>query len=274
MTPSPGGPQPAESPGRLYRVSFSPDVAEFADWFWQRGAGRWDDPRIARMFAETSSDSGHADEERIQEAFMRRVLALEPEDRPYRVLYTAGSRVSAFVEVLQNFRCAARPKSADVVARIKAVEQNANEIPLEPGPRLGIVPLEFLQRYIGELTIEPGAFADIDHVNTVQYLRALLLDEVRQLDCDIQDIHLGVLLGSERRFTQLVSAALHRDERVFWGIHHGSTHGKPNVNWAVFERPGEDRVPRLQTFKVQRIELDDPDLLAALRALRLELEAE
>ncbi|MBV8749590.1 MAG: hypothetical protein JO103_07735, partial [Candidatus Eremiobacteraeota bacterium] len=145
-------------PHRVYRVAYEVDVARFPAWRWQQGANRWDDPAIAE-FRVWVTERAAGDDVR----FLQLMDELETphgqgevQSMPFRVLYTADSRVSAYVEVLQDFRPANHPKDLAILAQIEGVEQDDPQIAHEKGLRTGVVPANYFEgKYIGEIEVEP-----------------------------------------------------------------------------------------------------------------------
>lgn len=162
-------PQTTAAPARVYRVGFDPDVAQYTEWRWQKGEGRWDDPRISRLRRAIAQAPGaSATEEDVQNELCN--FAHNEKFDGYRVLYTADSKTAAYVEILQDFRKPLTAMSKVTLAAMDDVEVNDPDVPVIAGPKTGIVPTDFLAPlYVGEIDIEAKPFVDIERIETVQY---------------------------------------------------------------------------------------------------------
>lgn len=268
-------------PARLHRVGFSEKLHEFNEWRWQRGEGRWDDPRIFEIRQRLAAAFGafaRVDADQIDEAVIDGAFASEiartTDKLPYRVLYLATSRRSAFVEVLQNFRHSKKPLAERLRAKLKRIEQDDAEIPVEEtsGPGTGIVPRShFDDLYVGEVGIEDCRFIDLEHVDSIRYVDRDPLEEIARAE-NLGNVNLGAILSSVRNFTRALSSWLFHDVLAPAGVRLGSTFGRPHENWSVFERrAGYGYQATLQPGSSGRVDLDDPQLHHALRDLGIRL---
>lgn len=261
------------SPPRLYRVAYIPDVAAYTDWEWQRGEGRWDDPRVAeirRILAQSMAKNATEDE--VQRRLVE--LAGGAKFECYRVIYTADTRTAAYVEVLQDFRKPISTLSRAVLEQIQNVVQDDRDIPIVGGPSTGIVPADHIAKlYVGEVDVDARSFVDVENIETVQWIRDRLIYAAAQLGID--DISRGEILGGRREFTQLVSKEIYDDPERLAGIYHNSAIGTPHANYAFFETPDAASAvlrSQLRTRDSKKVEIDDPDLVTALQHLRIEVE--
>ena len=179
----------------------------------------------------------------------------------YRVLYASMRRVGAFVETLARFR----PDLA-VVAGLEAIEGD------DDAPSPGVLPLRWLQgRRIGEATAADN-FVDVGDASSLATLRIHLA--ARAIHHGLSDIDAATIrLHAPRRFTQEISRLIYEwreDDSDCAGICYRSRLGDQFINWAIFEPPLSTAVGLQQTIS-QEIQPDDPDLLEALRLLKLEL---
>ena len=127
-------------------------------------------------------------------------------------------------------------------------------------------------RTVGEA--QPGgAFADVGHSRSLRLVRdrlgaQALAGGVEELDAA------AIRLSAPRGLTQAISRIVFdctQDDGSpqFAGIRYRSRLGDEIDNWAVFARPGDP--PPLARARSARIAADDPDLIAALEHLGLEL---
>ncbi|MEA2721808.1 MAG: hypothetical protein QOJ39_3672 [Candidatus Eremiobacteraeota bacterium] len=288
MLPYPTGvgekPEPtrAKPPPRLYRVGYSADVAAFASWDWLTGTGRWDDPQIAALhnwISEREASRFREDreeEEHIRRAFAAEIARIDAPVRPYRVLYTAGSRKSAYIETFQRYRSSgAGPLTRWASAMIDSVLEDADDIPPSPPPSTGpgtgrVGTADVSPMFIGEIDVGASDFANLETAPSVQYIHDTLQREAKLHGIPI--INRGAILGNVLPFTQAVSAFIYRCEGAFSGIRHDSTHGTPHECWAVFERPtGAPSPAYCETAKSEPVSLGDPDLCEALDELGIRI---
>jgi hypothetical protein len=179
----------------------------------------------------------------------------------YRVLYSAGERVGAYVETLARFR-----PDPVVFAALEAIDDAGNE----PMPPHGVVPAAWLaSRAIGTGTLT-GSFVDLGVAQTLAILRVRLA--ARLVHYDIADLDgVAIRLTVPRRFTQEISRIVYETStaagtRTWDGISYLSRLGDDLRNWATFEphEPGQQRV--------EPADRHDPALEEALAILGLELE--
>lgn len=262
----------AHSPKRLARVSYSADVAAFPDWYWQHGANRWDDPRIAALRQEIELSLPSAPSDEKQAAFLA-VVSTYSSDL-YRVLYTAGTATSAFIEVLQDFRAPKSRLSLDILTQIAAIAQDDPIITAAPEPIVGEVPTDFFAPlYVGDIDVESSnEFVNLEEAGSIQHIRTELLDAAKSTG--LTDISRGEVLGSHRPFTQIVSRFIRQRSDRFAGIHHNSALGLPHRNWAIFETAAaESSAPRItvRTVSSTRVDTADKAVSDALEILKLKL---
>lgn len=138
--------------------------------------------------------------------------------------------------------------------------------------RVGIVPATWLEtRAIGEATLT-GLYADVGHVRSLSYLRAVMT--ARLIHHDIRDLDAAAIrLSAPRRFTQEISNHIYKLSAPeggprFAGIEYESRFGDNYQNWAIFERPGQQPISDPVVHPVRR---DDSSLDAALAVLGLQL---
>jgi len=179
----------------------------------------------------------------------------------YRVLYASSQRVGTFVETLARFR-----PDLEVVAALNEIEGEDED------EAAGVVPRRWLRgRRIGEATAL-GRFVDVGDAASLATLRSGLA--ARAIHYDLAEIDAATIrLEAPRSFTQEVSRFVYewRDEGgAFAGIRYRSRLGDEFVNWAIFEPSPEAEAP-LAKMDSSEIEPGDPDLVAALRLLDLEL---
>lgn len=221
--------------GPLFRIGRAPDPWAWPDWSYADPDGtfgnRYDDP------------AGE-----------------------YRVVYASSDRLGPFVEVLARFR----PDPA-VVAGVAEIEREQEE---PPGPAAGRVS----GRWLAERRIASGEaagrFALVGHSRSLAHLRSELAARVVHHGIGELDAA-AIRQHAPRRFTQEVSRHVYEcadehGEPQFAGVAYRSRLGDEFENWALFERPGQER-PEIDAVRVQAVEDSDPDLLAALRMLGLTL---
>jgi hypothetical protein len=216
--------------GPLHRLARAPDPWAWPDWVYASPDGtfgnRWDDP-----FGS------------------------------FRMLYTATSRLGAFVEALARFR-----SDLSVVAELKAIAGDGEDIPAQ-----GVVPLRWLVgRRIGEAMVS-GNFVDVGSASALATFREHLAG--RAIHYGLNEIDAATIrLRAPRRFTQEMARFLyewHEEHGNCAGIRYRSRLGDELVNWAIFE-PSPDNDLDLRTSSTE-IDADDPDLLTALDVLNLAL---
>jgi hypothetical protein len=265
-------------------VGFCDDLARFTDWVWLSGSNRWDDPQAAHLFEALSEVEAQRsiatrddrDEElRTQRSFASAVERLPAFDRPYRVLYTAHSRRGAFAEMFQRFRAkeVVGPKTRWTHALRDAVLEDADDVAPSPDVRSGpgtgyVAEADVRGMFVGEIEIVIPECADLEHWQTVMFLRAPLLREARLNG--LPDVNVGAILGNTLGFTRKVSEFLYGYDASFAGIHHGSTLGKPLENWAIFERPrgaGAIADAVCRTVSQELVSLADRELRSVLKEL-------
>lgn len=221
----------ARPPSRIYRLARKPDPWAWPDWRYQHPDG---------TFGNRWDD---------------------PEG-VYRVLYASSERKGAFVETLARFR-----PDPVVVSEMNRIEGENDTLPA------GRVPLSWVtERLIGEATIQ-GTFADVGQSQSLVYLRRVLA--ARLVHFGISDLDGATIrMSAPKRLTREISRFIYtrtfgNGEPVFSGVYYLSRLGDDFHNWAMFERPGFDRVQgELTSAEFAR---DDPDLKAALQLLALGL---
>lgn len=264
------------APPRLYRVTFGLDVSKFTPWRYQRGFGRWDDERIARMREIVSHAFEHhgLPEDEFFAALMHRKSGGPFEHRLHRVLSTASTEEGALIEVLQDFRRSHTAKSQSMHERLAAVVQDDPDFVQEPLDRGGgVVPSSLLsQLCVGTIQVEDAqAAVDVEGFETIHALRAVLLEEAQRRG--LVDFDRGAVLSKHRELTQRIAKAIYEDPQRFAGITHGSVLGLPYQNWALFETvDGGEMRSILRGIEGRRVRLDDPALQQAVERLDLQLE--
>jgi hypothetical protein len=225
--------EPAAAPRRIWRVGRAPDAWAWPDW----------------RFAGPDGTFGHR---------------FDDPNGEYRVLYASSQRFGAFVEALAPYR----PHPALLESR----RQLRGTGPAE-GLAPGTVPADWLAtRAIAEAR-PAGAFADVGHSRSLRLLRDRL--GTRALAWGVEELDAAAIrLTAPRSLTHAVSRIVfdcseEDGSPQFAGIRYRSRLGDEIDNWAVFERPG-DR-PSLSRARSARITADEPDLIAALEHLGLEL---
>jgi hypothetical protein len=221
--------------GPLHRVGRRPDAWAWPDWSHAGPDGtfgsRFDDPR-----------------------------------GEYRVLYASSARRGADVEVVARFRA-----DPAVEAGLREIEAEAGED--EDGPRPGQLPRDWLESHAVGTAQAHGAFAAVGSARSLAYLRDRFADRALHYGIDELDAA-SIRRARPRAFTQelsrLVFECAHDDgQPQFFGIAYRSRLGDELENWAVFEPSGGDGPLSGQTS--EPTEAEDPDFLAALELLGIEL---
>jgi hypothetical protein len=182
----------------------------------------------------------------------------------YRVLYASSQRFGALVEALAPYR--PHPALLEWRRHLRATVAADGLAP-------GTVPADWLAgRTVGEA--QPGgAFADVGHSRSLRLVRDRLGS--RALAWGVEELDAAAIrLSAPRALTQAISRIVFDCSQEdgspqFAGIRYRSRLGDEIDNWAVFERPGDP--PPFARARSARIAADDPDLIAALEHLGLEL---
>lgn len=223
----------AAAPRRIWRVGRAPDAWAWPDW----------------RFAGPDGTFGHR---------------FDDPRGAYRVLYTGSERFGAFVEALAPYR----PHPALLEAR-----RDLSGV----GPAEGLAPGTLAAGWLSSRTIgeaQPrGAFADIGHSRSLRLLRERLGADAPGWGVDELDAA-AIRLSAPRALTQAVSRIVfecvqHDGSTQFAGIRYRSRLGDEIDNWAIFERPADP--PVLASARSAPVARDDPDLVAALKHLGIEL---
>lgn len=173
----------------------------------------------------------------------------------YRVLYACSQRAGAFLETLARFR-----PDLEVLAELDQIQGDDEPPPAMPRTWLDA-------RLIGEATVE-GSFVDVGDTTSLATLRTGLA--ARAIHHGLDEIDAATIrLRAPRAFTQQLSRYVY-ERGAFAGIRYRSRLGDDVLNWAIFE-PGPDGRSPLVDASSAPIEVDDPDLQAALRLLGLTL---
>jgi hypothetical protein len=221
----------ARSNGSFYRVARRPDA-----WAWPPWSYAGEDGTFGNRFDDP--------------------------DGEYRVLYASSQRLGALIETLARYRT--DPAIVSVYEEIATEPEDADRHPTIPP---GVVPRDWCSsRMIGSARHD-GPFADIGRSSSLTHLRAALASQLVHYGLD--DLDAGELRRrAPRAFTQDISryvferGVTEEGERLV-GIRYLSRLGDEIENWAIFE--GTEPHGQLS----EEIAPDDPDLLAALRALDL-----
>ena len=214
------------APDLLFRVGRCPDVWTWTDWAYagENGTfgGRWDDPLGT-----------------------------------YRVLYTSGSRVGAYLEALAEYR-----PDLKVVEGLEEIEENDAEAPQTlPAGRL---PGRWrVQRIIGKGLSDgvKSPLVDVGSTRSLATLRKSLAAEALLLG--VRDVDAASIRESvDRRFTQVVSRTVYEQPALYAGVFYLSRYGNDVADYAIFER---SESPQFPITHVERsvIELDDEDFQRA-----------
>lgn len=216
------------APDLLYRVGRRPDVWTWTEWTYAGESGtfggRWDDPLGT-----------------------------------YRVLYTSGSRLGAYLEALGDFR-----PDLLVVQGLAEIKENDREAPQTiPAGRLpsGWRAARIMGKGLSDGIRSP--LVDVGSTRTLATLRKSLAAEARRLgvvDVDAASIRESV----DRRFTQIVSRFIYEQPMLYAGVYYLSRYGDDVADYAVFER---SESPQFPVTHVERsgIELDDEDFQQACK---------
>lgn len=152
----------------------------------------------------------------------------------------------------------------EVVAGLAAIEGSDDDA-LKPGQ----VPASWArERLVGQGTLD-GVFADIGHSKSLSYMRSVLAS--RLVHYGLHDLDAATIrLSAPRSFTQEISRFVFEctdgaGGRAHMGLEYASRLGDEFDNWVVFE----PAVPASSSS--DDIPLDDPDFVAALERLDLEL---
>jgi hypothetical protein len=219
----------------MYRVGRTPEVWAWPDWSYARPdgtfGGRYDDPR-----------------------------------GEYRVLYGSSQRFGAFVEALAPYRAAPA-----VVSGRREIATDEQDRGLEPGT----LPLGWVgARAIGEASLT-GAFAQVGHSRSLRYLRERLADEALAsgiAELDAAAIRQRAPRALTQSLSRLVFECTEADGSAqFAGVSYRSRLGDEITNWAVFERAEEGGGGAIGEHNSSPIGPDDPELVAALQHLGIEL---
>ena len=172
-------------------------------------------------------------------------------DGEYSVLYASSVRLGCFLETLARYR----PDLA-LWAELQEIDGENDLVPP------GVIPRGwFGERMMGSAQAH-GRFADIGTSDSIASLRRRLAPLLIRLG--LPDFDASVLQRSgPRLLTQQVSSLVYHDG--FQGIRYLSKYGCDIENWALFE-PAD-----ITSAAAAHIEVDDPDLLEALRIFDLVL---
>jgi hypothetical protein len=177
----------------------------------------------------------------------------------FRVLYLAERRVTCFVETLAQFR----PDLA-VMAELGGIDEGDRG---DTTPPFGLIPDDWLTTHrIGWLQPSPDLrVLDLRAVETREALRAALAPFLRRRR--YADFDLSVALNHDRALTQYISRWAY--ERGYRGIAYTSRFGIEFDCWVLHGGRGDDDTASFTPLGVERIERDDPALVAALRLFGL-----
>lgn len=178
------------------------------------------------------------------------------------MLYASSQRTGAFIETLARYRT-----DPAIVAAYEEIAMDPEDVDRHPTIPPGLVPRDWCDsRTIGTAKHD-GPFADVGESSPVTHLRSELASGLVHYGLD--DLDAGYLRRrAPRALTQEVSRYVFErgvtaDGERPVGIRYLSRLGDDLENWAIFE----DSEP-YDTLS-EEISRDDPDLLAALRALDL-----
>lgn len=122
---------------------------------------------------------------------------------------------------------------------------------------------------LGE-AVPTGEFAYIGHSRSLAFVRSTLLTRIGRYGLTELDAA-TIRLSTPRRLTQEISRLIYEtaaeSSRRFSGIRYGSRLGDEFDNWAIFETADAN----IDIVGTQSVVSDDPDLLAALDLLGVEL---
>lgn len=182
----------------------------------------------------------------------------------YRVLYAAGSRLGAFVEVLARFR-----PDPELVAELAEIADEGEAAALP-----GELDASWLENRVIGVARFHGEFAEIGHSSSLAHIRRALAPRV--VHYGIEDLDASAIrLSVPRRFTQEISRYVYdrstpAGQRRFAGIAYRSKLGDEFRNWALFE-PARDEDPPADEAEPRPLEAEDPDLNQALALLGVRL---
>lgn len=124
----------------------------------------------------------------------------------YRVLYVSATRVGAFCETLAPLR----PR-LEVREEIQAVAREGG--PAEPEPERVALPVAWAAQRVAGEAVAAGAFADIGHSTTIEWLRGEL--GATAIEMGLEEFDAATIrLSSPRGLTQLVSRLIHDESAV------------------------------------------------------------
>lgn len=122
---------------------------------------------------------------------------------------------------------------------------------------------------LGE-AVPTGEFAYLGHSRSLAFVRSTLRTRIGQYGLTELDAA-TIRLSTPRRFTQEISRLIYEaaaeSSRRFSGIRYGSRLGDEFDNWAIFETADAS----IDIVGTQAVVSDDPDLLAALDLLGVQL---
>lgn len=171
------------------------------------------------------------------------------------VMYAASTRLGALAETLQGFRPTTTVRAA--VKRLQPGLMSVGAIPADWREQRRLVHLEL---------VDPIPFLDLEHPRTWPILEDALAAELA--DLTVPNLDVSVIRGPSRRLTRLIAtwAYLQDDPGSacprFGGIRYLSKLGDHEC-WAIFAGGVYHVVDQLP------IEANDPDYLAACRAMEL-----
>lgn len=182
----------------------------------------------------------------------------------YGVLYASSTAVGAYIECLARFR-----RDVATEAGLAAVLDD------QPTPfrRPGTLAASWLQsRVIGEAVLA-GTFCDITAAPSLTALRHDLA--ARLIHYGLDDLDLSTITSGNRALTKDISRHVYEcsrpnGQRRFAGIAYPSRFGPAFTNWALFQNTAyEDTC--FVNVRHRDVVRDDPELVEALRILRLEM---
>jgi len=221
---------------RVHRVGYAPDPWAWTPWQYAhngRFPGRWDDPNGL-----------------------------------FRTLYVGDSRLSCYLEVLACFRSDPVVATAldDIVEDSDDAEDHPTATPGELSPDW-LTPRRVGSARLSGWYAAPGARQSLPTLRS-QFLRVAH-------DLGVPDVDAAAIrLAEPRELTQQMARWIYQqtgpEGQPMAGVRFASRHGDELILWALFERAHDTTTSReLSNTTTEPLNVDDPELLQALRAHRL-----